>query len=65
MSASFYSSYNSGCFSNIRQITYNGNDYVACDILVNQFGSCGLFITGLHPDISEIIEVTENFTEKD
>ena len=52
-----------GCFSNLRQISYKGNVYLAIDILVNQYGSAYIALTGYHEDTSQIMDVTGDFTE--
>lgn len=52
-----------GCFSNLRQISYEGDIYFAIDVLVNQYGSAYIALVGYHEDISQIMDVTGNFTE--
>lgn len=52
-----------GFFSNLRQISYEGNAYFAVDVLVNQYGAANIGLTGYHEDISQIMNVTGNFTE--
>ena len=52
-----------GCFSNLRQISYEGDVYFAIDVLVNQYGSAYIALTGYHEDISQIMDVTGSFTE--
>lgn len=52
-----------GCFSNLRQISYEGDVYFAIDVLVNQYGSAYIALVGYHEDISQIMDVTGNFTE--
>lgn len=52
-----------GCFSNLRQVSYKGDTYFAIDVLVNQYGSGYIALAGYHEDISQIMDVTEDFTE--
>ena len=52
-----------GNISNVREITYDGANYMACDVLVNQYGANALYVVGIHPDLGEIMDVTGNFTE--
>ncbi len=54
---------NMDVFSNLRQINYKGDVYFAIDVLVNQYGSAYIALTGYHEDISQIMDVTGNFTE--
>ena len=61
--ASFVCSNICGNISNVREITHNGANYLACDVDVNQYGSNTLYIVGLHADLSEIMDVTGNFSE--
>lgn len=60
--ASFLCSNVCGDISNVRRITYNGNGFIACDISVNQFGENTLYVVGMHNDLSEIMDVTGNFS---
>ena len=52
-----------GSFSNVRLIESAGERYIGADIEVNQYGYCILKILGLHEDITEIKNVTGNFSE--
>lgn len=61
--ASFLCSNVYGNISNIREITYNGSNYIACDVLVNQYGANKLYVVGIHNDLSEVMDVTGDFTE--
>lgn len=65
-SSSQYSTYahlSDGNFSNIRIITYNEERYIAVDVEVQQYGANAIYITGVHENISDIMDVTGNFTE--
>ena len=55
--------YEYGCFSNLRQINYEGEIYFAIDVEVNQYGSGYIELIGYHEDISQIMDVTGSFTE--
>lgn len=61
--ASFLCSNVCGDISNVRNVQYNGDKYIACDIAVNQFGENTLYVVGLHNDLSEIMDVTGKFSE--
>lgn len=61
--ASFVCSSVCGNISNVREIIHNGTNYLACDVVVNQYGSNALYVVGLHGDLSEIMDVTDSFTE--
>ena len=63
MEASFLCNNECGNISNVREITYNGSNYIACDVLVNQYGSNKLYVVGIHNDLSEVMDVTGNFSE--
>lgn len=52
-----------GCFSNLRQINYEGEIYFAIDVEVNQYGSGYIELIGYHEDILQIMDVTGSFTE--
>lgn len=54
-----------GCFRNIRKITYDNEEYIACDIYLTTYDMTSIYIIGLHHDISEIKCVTGNFSEID
>lgn len=47
-----------GKVSNPRIITYQGEAYNAVDIVVRQYGSCYVYITGIHSNIDDIQDVT-------
>ena len=53
-----YTSNLNGKIENIRTVTYKGEDYIAVDFTIRQFGNCAVYITGMHPDITEMIDVT-------
>lgn len=52
-----------GSISNIRIIQSEGIQYIGADILVNQYGGCDICIIGFHEDITQIKDVTGNFSE--
>lgn len=54
-----------GSFSNLRIIRYNGEVYIAIDVIINQYGGNKLCLIGFHEDISQIMDVTGNFTENE
>ena len=52
-----------GSFSNARVIESGGEQYIGVDLEINQYGYCVLNILGFHEDITEIKNVTGNFSE--
>lgn len=52
-----------GCFSNLRGVNYDGEEYFGIDVYVNQYGGHKLCLIGFHEDISQIMDITGNFTE--
>lgn len=53
-----YTSNLNGKIENIRTVTYKEEKYVAVDFTIRQYGSCAVYVTGIHPDIKEMIDVT-------
>ena len=54
------SSVNCGNVKNIREGLVDGKNVVLVDVLVKQYGSSEIYITGMHPDVAEIIDVTND-----
>jgi hypothetical protein len=52
-------------FPILRIIRYNGEVYIAIDVIINQYGGNKLCLIGFHEDISQIMDVTGNFTENE
>lgn len=60
-SNSAYSSLSSivcGNVKNIREGVVGGNNVVLADVIVKQYGRSDIYITGMHPDVAEIKDVT-------
>ena len=49
-----------GGISNIRQDIIDGRNVILVDINVAQYGRSDIYITGMHPDTTEITDVTDN-----
>ena len=60
-SNSAYSSLSSivcGNVKNIREGVVGGKNVVLADVIVKQYGRSDIYITGMHPDVAEIKDVT-------
>ena len=52
-----------GSITNVREGTVNNKSVILVDIKVQQYGMSEIYITGMHPDITEITDVTDDVIE--